>query len=156
MMTKSSDERELQKLLQMLALMRIFPGLWLSRYFKITSDETGTYNCIAWAAGDTTKWWDPQNHWPDKVNKGMKIDDLIDAYKTEGFSVCDDGTYEENVQKIALYEKDGRWTHAAKQLNKDSWSSKLGESFDISHDKPDDLGGGGQYGSVVRYMAKAS
>lgn len=35
-----------------------FPNLLKSGY-AITSPETIDYNCLAWAAGDTTCVWDP-------------------------------------------------------------------------------------------------
>ena len=37
----------------------IFPGLRNSAY-RVTSPAARDYNCIAWAAGDATRWW-----WPD-------------------------------------------------------------------------------------------
>jgi hypothetical protein len=38
--------------------------------YVITSEETPTYNCVAFAAGDVTRWWEPLPvplpgyHWP--------------------------------------------------------------------------------------------
>jgi hypothetical protein len=50
-----------------------FPGLQTSP-FRVTSPATRDYNCIAWAAGDTTRWWwpdpDPDNdavYWPSNI-----------------------------------------------------------------------------------------
>jgi hypothetical protein len=40
-----------------------FPNLTKQNY-HVTSDETGDYNCIAFAAGDESNWW-----WPDQFNE---------------------------------------------------------------------------------------
>ena len=37
----------------------LFPGL-RGTAFRATSPKDPVYNCIAWAAGETQKWW-----WPD-------------------------------------------------------------------------------------------
>ena len=37
-----------------------FPNLGGSNY-RVTSPKDGAYNCIAHAAGEDDKWWDPSN-----------------------------------------------------------------------------------------------
>ena len=37
----------------------LFPKL-RGKAYQVTSPRNEAYNCIAWAAGDTTDWW-----WPD-------------------------------------------------------------------------------------------
>jgi hypothetical protein len=35
-----------------------FPNLAATGYI-ITSSQTASYNCFAWAAGETDRWWNP-------------------------------------------------------------------------------------------------
>ncbi len=47
-----------------------FPQIAQAGY-GITSPQTPRYNCIAWAAGDTRKWWwpdpSPFAYWPPNI-----------------------------------------------------------------------------------------
>ena len=42
-----------------MSLESSFPNLKADGY-QVTSPQSLEYNCIAWAAGDNTQWW-----WPD-------------------------------------------------------------------------------------------
>jgi hypothetical protein len=104
--------------------------------YEITSEATIVYNCIAWAAGDPSQWWDcdedgpidiPGCYWPEGAKHGTHLDALISAYETRGYSICRDSSLEEGFEKVALYAKEGEWRHAARQLVDGRWSSKLGE-----------------------------
>jgi hypothetical protein len=53
--------------------------------------------------------------------------------------------------KVALYESNGFYTHAARQLPDGRWTSKLGKAEDIEHDDPHAVAGG-IYGEVARYL----
>jgi hypothetical protein len=55
---------------------------------------------------------------------------------------CDDGTYEQGYEKVAIYERIGAVTHAARQLSATEWTSKLWQLEDISHDQPSTVAGG--------------
>ncbi len=48
-----------------------FPNLGDQNHKK-TSEWDQTYNCIAWAAGDSDHWWDVETgyYWPDGANVG--------------------------------------------------------------------------------------
>ncbi|MGH6871898.1 MAG: DUF7689 domain-containing protein [Rhizomicrobium sp.] len=149
-------------------LMRDFSYLF-EVGFVITSYPDKNYNCIAWAADITDKWFDSskEGKWPNDF-KGPEFTDLIDAYEDLGFKKCNDGSYVEGLQKIAIYAKQGLntfgfktvfWTHAAKQLDADTWSSKIGKSFDIQHKTAHDLevGKGNNsdvYGKVYVFMSR--
>jgi hypothetical protein len=144
-----------RRFLPRLALMLAFPKLRGERY-EITSNPDSRYNCIGWAAGDATRWWDssPDGYWPPTANKGRRIADLIEAFQAVGFILSLNGSFENGRQKVVLYEdSNGNWTHAAKRLNANWWSSKLGKNYDISHKDPDDIGGG-IYGQATTYMIK--
>lgn len=134
-----------------------FPSLAKSGY-SITSPETRKYNCIAWAAEDTERWWwpDPLNtdFWPPKIPRTEDIKAFIEAFKLLGYAICNNHKYENGFEKIAIYaHSDGTPTHAAKQLESGNWTSKLGPQEDIEHTNPDVIAST-VYGSVVVIMKR--
>ena len=42
-----------------------FPGLAADGYL-LASPKTHSYNCIAWAAGNASRWWEPGIYWPGR------------------------------------------------------------------------------------------
>jgi hypothetical protein len=104
----------------------------------ITSPETIEYNCVAWAAEENTRCWWPDHmeigYWPEDIPREETLEAFIEAYKTLGYERCYETDLEEGFQKIAIYVKDRKPTHAARQLNNGNWTSKLGKSFDIEHE----------------------
>ena len=128
--------------------------------FKETSKPDPMYNCIAWAAGESDRWWEPSQpvdlgyYWPEGVPQSMHIKALIAAYAAVGFASCSDGALEPGFVKVALFAKAGEtWTHAARQLPSGKWTSKLGSADDIQHDMPVHLRGE-VYGVVHSYMKR--
>ena len=114
-----------------------FPMLKPSEY-KVTSRVTIAYNCIAWAAGDTETWWWPdpfdQYFWPSGIMRKETIDVFVKAFESLGYTICSDANYEMEYEKIAIYAKlDGRPTHAARQIDSERWTSKIGQLEDIEH-----------------------
>jgi hypothetical protein len=134
----------------------LFPQLGRSDY-AITSPTTPEYNCIAWAAGDNERWWWPDSmniaYWPRQVQRVETIEAFIRAYETLGYAVCATPDYEEGFEKIAIYEKNGRPTHAARQLSSGHWTSKLGKLEDIEHTTVDNLMGL-EYGAAAVLMKR--
>lgn len=135
---------------------RDFPRLVDSGY-SIESPATCNYNCIAWAAGDHTRWWwpDPMEsyYWPPAVIRAETIEAFVVAFASLGYIVCDNADYETGFEKIAIYlDRYGTPTHAARQLNSNFWTSKLGGLEDIEHA----LEGlsGRTYGSVGAFMKR--
>jgi len=117
-----------------------FPGLRTSS-FHVTSPATRDYNCIAWAAGDTThSWWpdlDPDNDaifWPAGVPLEETLNAFVAAFVTLGYAPCSGEESEPGFEKVALFARDGVPTHAARQLSNGRWTSKLGLREDIEHD----------------------
>jgi hypothetical protein len=131
-----------------------FPHLSSDGY-KITSKETHVYNCIAWAAGIDTAWWDTAQGytWPQGAPRDNTIKALITAYECIGFEICEGEMIEAGYDKIAVYGDADGWTHAARQLPSGKWTSKLGRSEDIEHATPQGLVGSA-YGSVVSIMRR--
>jgi hypothetical protein len=55
-------------------------------------------------------------------------------------------------EKICLYAKNGKPTHAARQLSNGRWTSKLGPDEDVEHDLSDLEGR--RYGSPSAWFAR--
>ena len=138
-------------------LIELFPSLQ-EKGFDLTSPETPFYNCIAWAAGDTRRWWWPdpndQYYWPPGMPRNETLQAFVLLFKELGYSVCENAKHEEAFEKIAIYVDDstGKPTHAARQVDSGRWTSKLGSLVDIEHD----LNGvtGTRYGSVTVIMRR--
>ena len=139
-----------------------FPNLVASGYKK-TSDETSTYNCLAWAVGDTTKWWQPNSvepghWWPPLAPAGPQVEIYAQALETLRFKRCQKPRWEKGVLTIALFTKpNGHFAHAAKLLANGKWSSKLGDWEDITHNTLAALESDGTreaYGKVAIYLRK--
>ena len=136
-------------------IRRIFPQVG---GFSIESPSTINYNCIAWAADDLDHdWWPDQGgkaYWPVDVPREVTLQAFVAAYRTLGYETCDDGTLENDVEKIAIYvDTQSIPTHAAKQLTNGRWTSKLGQAVDIEHSTPEALSGD-RYGRVAVYMKR--
>ncbi len=137
---------------------RAFPGLRGTGY-QITSPQDDKYNCIAWAAGDTTDWWWPDEpdspdsaYWPPSVPRVETLEAFRDAFTTLGYLPCGDDQLEPGFEKIALFALAGVPKHAARQLPNGRWTSKLGPMEDIVHALQDLAGA--VYGSVVLLMKR--
>ena len=122
--------------------------------FRITS-PAGDYNCFAWAARDTERWWEPRPgyFWPPGVPMQVTLASFMQAYASVGFVPCPDGTVEPGFEKIAIYvDPLGSPKHAARQLLFGKWTSKLGKQEDIKHH----LDGltGLRYGHVAQFMKR--
>jgi len=138
----------------------VFPELSVDNSKK-TSNASKEYNCIAWAANDTTRvWWpdeDGVGYWPEGALREVTLDSFIQAYGTLGYVICSNGDLEVGFEKIAIYASSAEPKHAARQLSDGTWTSKLGfhETFsiDIKHDSPE-LVAGKDYGAVVQFMKR--
>lgn len=133
-------------------LETIFRGLPHSEY-KITSAESRHYNCIAFAAGETKRWWWPIGaYWPANIPREETISCFVLAFQTLGYLPCDEGTLEADFEKIALYADENNVpTHMARQLHNGLWVSKCGSLEDIEHAELDALS---EYGVVVKFLKR--
>jgi hypothetical protein len=140
-------------------LLKECPGLHDESSFEKTSDETDSYNCVAWIVGDTTRCWWPKSYgtlvpyyWPFESDSD-DIDVFIKTFGLYGYSVCESAEQEEGFEKLAIYvDKAGNPAHVAKQLPNGYWTSKCGTWEDISHQ----LEGleGDYYGHVSVFMKR--
>ena len=111
--------------------------------FEITSEATRDYNCIAWAADDTSKPWWPirimpypakQYYWPRNLPRVRTLDNFVQAFALLGYETCSTSELEQGYVKVAIYvNANGAPTHMARQLESGAWTSKLGDDEDIEH-----------------------
>lgn len=125
----------------------------------ITSPPDTDYNCIAWAAGldDIWLWPDnlPHGYWPNGITNKATVQAFREAFSIYGYNECADGSFEEGLTKVVLYvDMSDIPTHMSRQIvSLQKWTSKLGPSFDISHDTPADLNGP-SYGVATYYFSR--
>lgn len=134
---------------------RAFPNLQATGY-SITSPQDRKYNCVAWAAGDISRFWwpTPFSYWPAGVPRELSVPAFEAAFQAMQYEPCPHSQLEEGFEKVALYAKqDGAPTHMARQLESGAWTSKLGPSEDIRHDDVNGVAGS-IYGTVVRYYKR--
>jgi hypothetical protein len=147
-------------------LVAIFPRLEM-HHLQVTSNPTPEYNCIAWAAGDNTRWWWPVEsaggqqlggpYWPEGLSRQPTLENFVAAFATLGYEECETAGLEPGYEKVAIYAgPDGRPTHAARQLPDGQWTSKCGRAHDITHVTVEVVGGPppGGYGEVAQYMRR--
>jgi hypothetical protein len=135
-----------------------FPSLTESNC-QLTSPADEGYNCIAWAAEDSDRWWWPdaqeQNYWPSKVPRSVSVEAFEAAFRQLGYSEKSNSSYEANKQKVAIFvDPHGMPTHAARQLNNGQWTSKLGQQVDIAHELS--ALEGPAYGKIAVVLARSS
>jgi len=132
-------------------LLRLFPSLTKQNH-AITSPATSRYNCIAWAAWDSDRWWEPDTfgiyYWPPNVPREATLEAYALAYGTFGYGRCSDSDLEVGFEKVAIFaDTSGTPTHATRQLPNGRWTSKCGQLEDIEHGL-DGLAGD-EYGHVA-------
>ena len=112
-----------------------FPNL-ANEEFVVTEPASRRYNCIAYAAGDTTNWWEPTlgRYWPTHATRSKSIENLKTVFIGLGYEECDGSAAEEGYQKVAQYEAEGTWKHAAIQMPK--WTLAQQNGTRTSHRTP--------------------
>jgi len=142
-----------------------FPGLVGTKWTP-TSPYDDTYQCIAWAAGDTTRKWWPVNcppawFWPDGIPLIDDVVTFVRAFETLGYKPTTSSAFRIGRQKVAIYAKlDGTVTHMSRQhfLGR-GWLSKLGDLEDIVHPTLESIEGdpsptSNEYGIVVQILQR--
>jgi hypothetical protein len=136
-----------------MSLEQYFPGLRAADY-QVTSASDVRYNCVAWAAADVARWWEPspRGYWPPGVQRGLTLEVFIQAFALLGYEPCETDALERGVEKVALFASHGEVTHAARQLPSGRWTSKLGVGVDIEHALRSLEGG--IYGEVAQVLSR--
>lgn len=120
-------------------LISVYPDLGGDVNFKILSDPTRVYNCIAWAMGYTDRWVDtviaPGVWWPAGAKRSYLPESLIEAFKAEGFTETDNCLPEDGYEKVLLYkdEEANEWRHASRVVSAGVEHSKFGNAWDAQH-----------------------
>ena len=144
-------------------LESIFPNL-ANAYWSIKSPSNDAYQCIAWAACDTTRrWWPtPPEYWPPNVPIEDTVECFVKAFATLGYEPCDSAAFEFGYQKVAIYADDDMTpTHMARQhFFGRGWLSKIGLAEDILHQELRDVEGDPDptifsYGRVVQILKRS-
>jgi hypothetical protein len=123
-------------------------------HFQITSAESLKYNCVAWAAGQDSRWWAPIEFscWPEAAQIGWSVKALESVFQLMGYVVASDPRLVPGMEKVAIFAAGDEWTHVARQLESGYWTSKLGQGVDIEHEL-DGLAGS-PYGDVAVIMSR--
>src|ERR1051326_1576509 len=108
-----------------------FPNLPIVGW-RLTSPVNPSNNCIGWALYDGGQFWASNMigvrgyYWPPGVPSDDSIDTWSRVFQLHGYSVCDSGELEPNVEKVAIYaDLTGTASHVARQLATGAWTSKL-------------------------------
>lgn len=141
----------------------IFPGFG-GEGDEVRSPLDRRYNCIAFAAGDESRWWWPGPeepggaYWPEGLPRETTLDNFRNAFRLLGYEECDSFELEDGYEKVAIYASaSGVPTHAARQLSSGRWASKLGKFVDVHHARLEGVMGGeglADYGSPVLAMRR--
>lgn len=136
-------------------LSRFYPNLTPLNYC-VTSDETKDYNCGAWATGRQDENVDFSQDEEGNPIYNLSVAPYIAHYESLGFQKCESRDLEDGIEKIAIFEQYGEFSHVCAQLENGSWASKLGEWEDIIHLTLEALEGKGQYcyGEVKTIMKR--
>ncbi len=135
----------------------MFPAAKSSTQLELTSPPTINYNCVAWAAEDVERWWwpldrDKQSYWPEGALKEETVPAFVDAFARLGYVVASDPAHEPALQKVAIFVRNGRPEHMARQLADGRWTSKMGDKHDIAHSLRDLEGEA--YGKVAQILSR--
>ncbi len=126
----------------------------------MTSHYDPTYNCIAWAAGDSGRWWEPDEdedyYWPPDAPREYSLEAYVRAFESIGYHRCDSSDLEPGFEKVAIFANETGPTHASRQMVDGKWSSKLGPFEDIEH-VLEALTGNSyeEYGRIAQLLKKA-
>ena len=126
--------------------------------WEVASPQDATYNCVAFALGDTDRWWWPISlrssgtYWPDGGPRAETLEAFRIALATIGFEPTEGEALAEGIAKIALFAKGSRPCHIAVQQADGRWTSKLGTQWDILH--PLRALEGDEYGLVAEIFAR--
>ena len=71
---------------------------------RLTSPEDEDYNCLAWAAENSDRWWWPdpqqQSYWPAGVSRDETVGAFADAYGPLGYNERTHATLEAGKPKV--------------------------------------------------------
>ena len=120
------------------------------------SDEDFNYNCLAYALGDSSQWWEPPRgpgqYWPDGFPPDVTVKTVEDIIRLHGFTIELEDSENPDTDAIAIFAIGAEWTHFAK-FSDGAWKSKLGTGHDVSGVSLKDLMIP-DYGKVVKVLSR--
>jgi hypothetical protein len=132
-----------------------FPSL-NRRNCKRKSPDDFSYNCLAFALGDKTNWWEPPGefgfYWPPGFPGDLSVETVTAIIRLHGFIVELEPKAVPRAEAVAIYAKGEEWLHFAK-FTDGVWASKMGEDHDITHASLELLEGD-LYGKVVKILSR--
>jgi len=124
--------------------------------YKITSPRDPKYNCIAYAVGDLSQFWDQINlkgyYWPPGAGSIDTLAGWTSIFEIHGYHETEDRTLEIEYEKIAIYASPHGPEHVARQKATGVWTSKVGKGVDIEHAL--EALEGEFFGNVVKIMKR--
>lgn len=139
-------------------LEAVLPNLVPGQY-KVTSKKDKKYNCAAWAVEEGLQTWiEPRTgaglSWPDGIPFDYSIESYVQMFEHYGFERCAGWNHEDGFLKVAIFSDDSvEFSHASREQEDGSWTSKLGPDEDIRHDKLSAVVSN-DYGLPVAYLKK--
>lgn len=138
-------------------VVAVFPNLFFEQH-RVTSCETGTYNCFAWALGEDFRRWEARARvrgyfWPYGFPRDHKLTTFLGIFAAHDYRICGTSQVERGYEKVALYGTAERITHASRQLLTGRWTSKMGDAEDIEHSTAKSIADG-FYGPLVVVMSR--
>ncbi len=128
--------------------------------YKVASNATARYNCMAFANDNDRKWWEAgryggRYYWPPKIPD--TLEGWVEIFKRQHYELTSNRETEQGFEKIAIYVdlRDMLPGHVAKSDGR-TWKSKLGRYQDIKHSSLDLLEGDHhfEYGIVERVLRR--
>src|SRR5204863_8404491 len=76
-----------------------FPRLEAGSY-RIVGTADSNYNCIAWAAGETHRWWwvHPRAYWPEGMSRELTLESFLQIFGSMGYEACEPPSLEEGFE----------------------------------------------------------
>lgn len=125
--------------------------------YEIKSPRDPQYNCVAFAVGDTSKFWYDAYvngyYWPPGTPSADTLQGWIKVFSDHGYGEADDDTLEPEYEKVAIYASADAPEHVARQKASGLWVSKMGKGVDIEHRTLAALEGA-TMGKVVKIMKR--
>jgi len=120
------------------------------------SPEDFSFNCLAYALGDASQWWEPPKkpgqYWPPGFPEDTTVETVEAILRVHGYTTEIMPSETPTSDAIAVYASGNHWRHFAK-FSGGSWSSKLGEGNDVSGVSLQDLEAP-IYGVVVKVLCR--
>jgi len=120
------------------------------------SAENFNFNCLAFALGDESNWWEPPKgagqYWPPGFPDDLTIPTVEAIIRCHGFTVEIGVDEIPEADAIAIYSVGDEWSHFAKFAN-DGWRCKLGIGHDVIGFDLHDLETA-MYGKVVKILRR--